>query len=276
MPNYFGSRRKDIAKSSMTSTFDPVAIHFERYRSLRAEVSEAIRYTIWTAIRPSGPAWALEVGAGTGRIGRAFVAAGDFYVGLDTSFAMLREFSLNSKSSTRSKSCFLVQADGACLPFRSRAFDVVLLIQVLSGTDDWRTILDETLRVLRPGGSIVVGRTVSPESGIDAQLKHRLKLILEEMQVAWHQPRESRRQALSLLSSSAVHHLRLEAAQWDVQTTVGEFLLRRRTGARFAALPFLLQEEALKKLRSWAETTFGSTETTFQERRSFELDVFEF
>ena len=34
----------------------------------------------------------LDLGAGTGRIGRPFVAAGDDYVGVDLSLGMLREF----------------------------------------------------------------------------------------------------------------------------------------------------------------------------------------
>ena len=39
------------------------------------------------------------------------IAAGDFYVGIDTSLAMLREFPATSGD------CVLVQADGRDLPF---------------------------------------------------------------------------------------------------------------------------------------------------------------
>ena len=254
----------------MQSNFDPTASNFERYRSLPAEVPRAIRAAIWGALRLSTAARVLEIGAGTGRIGKAFVAAGDFYVGVDTSLAMLQEFPATSKS------CILAQADGRQLPFRDGTFDVVLLMQVLSGIGDWQGILSETRRVLLPGGSVAVGHTISPESGIDAQLKRQLAAILEEMGVAWHRPKESRQRALAWLESSAVRHVSAQAASWNVIATPQEFLVRHRTGARFAALPVSVQEQALKQLAVWAETSFGSLDAGFQEKRSFELEIFEF
>ena len=254
----------------MQSNFDSTASNFEHYRSLPAEVPKAIRAAIWQVLRRSTTARVLDIGAGTGRIGKAFAAAGDFYVGVDASLAMLREFPATSTG------CFLAQADGRQLPFRDGTFDVVLLMQVLSGIGDWQEILSETRRVLLPGGSVAVGHTLSPESGIDAQLKGRLTAILEEMEVAWYRPKESRRQALAWLESSAVRHVRGPAASWNVITTPQEFLARHLTGARFAALPVSAQEQALKQLAAWAETIFGSLDTQFQEKRSFELDIFEF
>jgi ubiquinone/menaquinone biosynthesis C-methylase UbiE len=254
----------------MTSPFDNAAASFERCRPLPSGAPEAIRSAIWAAARISSPARVLDLGAGTGRFGRTFVAAGDFYVGVDNSLAMLREFLLSSTGGS------LAQADGRQLPFRDGAFEVVLLMQVLSGVSDWRAILGEARRVLRTGGSVAVGHTVHPESGIDAQLKRRLNLILEEMRVVWHRPLESRRQAAAWLESSAIRHVHSRAASWNVTATAREFLLRHPTGARFSVLPVAIQELALNKLRAWAEKTFGSVDAGFPEERGFEVDVFEF
>ena len=195
--------------------------------------------------------------------------AGDFYVGIDTSLAMLREFPATSGD------CLLVQADGRDLPFHDGSFDVVLLFQVLSSVDDWRGLLKAVRRVSRPSGCVAVGHTVSPESGIDAQLKRRLTAILSEMQVESHRPEKSRRQALAWLESSSVRHVHSQVVSWNVSTTPQEFLLRHSTGARFAALPAPVRDQALQKLRAWAETEFGSTDAQFQETRSIELDIFE-
>ncbi len=254
----------------MGSSFDAAASSFDRYRPLPPKVPRAIRSAILDTLHPSVPARVLEIGAGTGRIGKAFVAAGDFYVGVDTSLAMLREFP------AKLGSCLLVQADGRQLPFRDCSFDLVLLMQVLSGVGDWQEILKEARRVLRPGGGVAVGQTRSPESGVDAQLKHQLAAILEELGVAQHRPQESRRQALAWLESSSVRHVHCQAGSWNFSATPQEFLLRHRTGARFAALPPVIQERALNKLRVWAETTLGSMDAEFHERRSFELDIFQF
>jgi SAM-dependent methyltransferase len=253
-----------------TSAFDATAATFERDRPLPSGAPEAIRLAILQAVRVPAPARVLDLGAGTGRFGKAFVAAGDFYAGVDTSLAMLREFRAASNNG------FLAQADGRQLPFCNGAFDLVLLMQVLSSVGDWQSVLNEARRVLRPGGSVVIGHTVSPESGIDTQLKRRLRDILEEMQVDWHQPRESRRQALAFLESISKLHTHSLAASWNVNTTAREFLQRRRTGARFAALPVDIREQALEKLRAWAETMFGSVDAGFQEQRNFELEIFGF
>ncbi|HET9366131.1 MAG TPA: class I SAM-dependent methyltransferase [Candidatus Angelobacter sp.] len=254
----------------MAPAFDTVASSFERHRLLPSGVPEAIRSAIFAAAAhvPS-PARVLDVGAGTGRIGRAFIAANDSYIGVDTSLAMLREFQASSGFG------FLVQADGCQLPFHNGAFDVVLFMHVLSGIHDWQVLLNEAQRVLRSGGIMAVGHTRSPESGIDGQLKRRLRSILQEMGVHW-QPQESRREALVWLESQSTRHVHSQAASWKVSTSAKEFLLRHRSGARFAALPGTVQEQALQKLNAWAEKTLGPLDTEFDEERNFELDIFEF
>ncbi len=254
----------------MTSAFDATATNFEHHRALPSGAPEAIRSAICAATSLPAHPRVLDIGAGTGRIGKAFIAAGDFYVGVDTSAAMLQEFPTNLANS------LLALADGRQLPFCNGVFDVVLLMQVLSGVGDGQSILNEARRVLRPGGSIAVGHTVHSESGIDAQLKRQLTAILEEMQIVWHRPQESRRQALAWLESSAKAHVHSLAASWNVNNTARKFLQRRPTGARFAALPVDVQEQVLEKLGTWAETTFGSVDAGFQEQRSFELDIFIF
>jgi ubiquinone/menaquinone biosynthesis C-methylase UbiE len=258
-----------------TSAYDTTASSFELHRALPNSVVEAIRSAIWSVAQLPNRARVLDVGAGTGRIGKAFLAAGDFYVGVDSSLAMLQEFSAKPEF-RESKTSLLAQTEGRQLPFQNASFDLVLLMQVLSAAGNWRALLGECRRVLQPGGIIAVGHTRSPESGIDAQLKRQLVTILEAMQVPWHQPRESRRQALAWLESVSVRHWYRDAASWKVTTSAEEFLLRHQTGARFAALPPAVQEEALARLRAWAETTFGSVNASFDEQHSFDLSIFEF
>ena len=254
----------------MISNFDAVAPTFERYRGLPRGVPEAIRSAILQATRKQPPARVLDLGAGTGRIGKAFVAADDFYVGVDASLGMLQEFLLTTRTPC------LAQADGQRLPFRDGAFDVVMLMQVLGGAGNWRGLLSEARRVLRPGGAVVAGHRVAPAAGVDAQLKKRLAAILETMGVEWHQGKQSRDQALASLGSSAAVWLHVRAATWERNPTPREFLVRHRTGARFAALPDAVRDEALEKLSAWAEKTFGSFDAASREEHSFELDVFHF
>ena len=269
MRNSFGYKRRATA-NSMTSAFDATASSFERFRLLPSGVPERIRSAIHTASRITATARVLDVGAGTGRIGRAFIEAGDFYIGVDTSLAMLQEFRAGSNRG------FLAQADGCQLPFREGTFDIVLFMHVLSGVRDSRALFSEARRVLRPGGVVAVGHTVAPETGIDEQLKRQLRLVLNEMGITWHRPREPRREALAWLESAATRYAHLQAASWNVSASAREFLQRHRSGARFATLPVDVREQALQKLSAWAEKNFTSLDASSDEQRSFELDIFEF
>jgi len=254
----------------MAPVFDAIASDFDRFRTPPSGVPEAIRSAIFAATRVASPARILDLGAGTGRFGRAFIAAGDRYTGMDASFGMLRQFQALANGA------LLAQADGSQLPFPDGAFDLVLLIHVLSGTSDWRPIVEESRRVVTAGGAVVVGHTMRPESGMDGKLKRQLQSILEEMGIPWQRPAGSRQGALAWLRSHSGRHTHFQVASWNVSATAQEFLLRHRSGARFAALPDHLQELALQQLTKWAEKNFGSLGAAFDEQHSFELDVFEF
>src|SRR4051794_18329565 len=149
------------------NVYDAMAADFDRRRPLPDGVVDAIRGMVLGAVRLPRPR-ILDLGAGSGRIGRTFVHEGDDYVGVDLSSGMVRSFARQVDASR------LVQADGGCLPFHDATFDAVLLVQVLSGAKRWRPLLTEAVRVLRPGGVVAVGRVIAPEDGVDARMKTRL------------------------------------------------------------------------------------------------------
>lgn len=252
--------------------FDATAADFDRHRAFPEGVAEAIRGAVWTASRQKSGARVLDLGAGTGRIGRAFAAAGDEYFGVDLSLAMLREFrNIKTESAPR-----LTQADGRALPFMGHSFGVVMLMQVLSGTSEWQPILSEACRVVQPGGVIVTGRTVMPEDGIDQQLKMRLREILEEWNIASHGGVRNRKEALAWLETRATGSARQIAATWIAGRSPRQFLERHKTGARFSALPGKIQEKAVEQLSGWAEKKFGPLDAALREQHCFELEIFEF
>jgi ubiquinone/menaquinone biosynthesis C-methylase UbiE len=248
------------------SAFDVAAPGFDRHRALPDGVPEAIRSAILAVAASSRPRL-LDLGAGTGRVGRAFVAAGDDYVGIDLSLAMLHEFA--QRGAAR-----LVQADGAHLPFRDATFDGVMLIQVFGGMREWRRVLAEARRVLRPAGALVIGRTVAPADGLDARMRQRLTMILGEMGVA-REGGNRREEAVRFLEQSASASC-IRAAAWEADRTPRGFLERHRTGAGFAALPAPIRDAALGKLAGWASAAFGSLDRVLREPHYFELRVFKF
>jgi ubiquinone/menaquinone biosynthesis C-methylase UbiE len=258
------------------SAYDAAAPTFDRHRPLAAGVAEAIRTAILGTLDASPPPRVLDLGAGTGRIGRAFVAAGDDYVGVDLSLGMLREFVRLARSvGGAALAPRLAQADGLRLPFADAMFDAVLLIQVVGAARSWPGLLAEARRVLRSGGALVEGRTAMPEDGLDAQMKRRLASLLEDMGVAAYH-KKGEQDIPHSLASAARSDTRVVAAAWTADRTPQGFLDRQPTGARFSALPEETQKKARDRLEKWAEATFGSLDAMFSEQHEFRLRVLKF
>jgi ubiquinone/menaquinone biosynthesis C-methylase UbiE len=250
------------------SAYDGAAASFDRHRAPPEEVPRKIRDAILVAVDATARPRLLDLGAGTGRIGWPFVAAGDDYVAADLSFAMLRRFA------ARAPTARLVQADGARLPFVDATFDAVMLVQVFAGLQDWPALLAEVRRVLRASGLLVLGHTSPPAQGIDAQMKQSLGAILEDMGLA-HGVKNAREEIERWLDDAACG-IRQVPATWESIRTPRDFLDRHRTGARFSALPEPAKQEALGRLAAWAVQTFGTLDAAFRETLCFELRLCRF
>ncbi len=211
----------------------------------------------------------LDLGAGSGRIGWPFVRAHDDYVGVDLSFGMLRAFR------QRCAGAALVQADGCALPFADRSFDGVLLVQVFGGLKRWRALIEESLRVLRPQGALLLGRTRRPDGGIDARMKRQLDLILHGSAPP-AEAGNSRAEAELQLEERAATVSVIDAATWDATCTPRDFIERHDGGARFSKLPAELRGRALRQLADWAVRQFGSLDARFPETHRFTLRIFTF
>ncbi|MEA2819740.1 MAG: hypothetical protein QOJ86_1744 [Bradyrhizobium sp.] len=253
------------------SVYDVAAPSFERHRALPDGVPEAIRALVLEAAEASSPRL-LDLGAGTGRIGIPFMAAGDDYVGVDLSFGMLSEFRRRAGSSVPAPR--LLQADGERLPFRDASFDAIMMIQVFGGLRGWRRVLTEARRVLRGAGVLVLGRTLAPPEGLDARMKQQLALLLDE--IGAPAGRTNTRQDAQGWLEHEGRGTRLVAAAWTASRTPRGFIERHRTGARFSALPQPVKEDAMRRLGAWAGETFGSLDAASVEPHQFELQLFRF
>jgi SAM-dependent methyltransferase len=87
----------------------------------------------------------LEIGVGSGR----FAGPLGVEVGLDPAPAMLAH--------ARDRGVAPVVGVAEALPFADGSFDAALLVTTICFVDDVATTLREARRVLRPGGSLVVG-----------------------------------------------------------------------------------------------------------------------
>ena len=256
------------------SAYDVLAPTFDNHRKLPDGVAEAIRAAVLKCAPASTRPRLLDLGAGSGRVGFSFVVAGDDYIGVDLSSAMLREFAAH-RGIAPLVTPPLVQADGQQLPFPDATFDVVMLVQVFGGMRNWRKFIDETRRVMRSAGALIIGRTRMPPDGLDAQMKQRLGAILKGLGIAQERA-NARENVIQWLESNAVRSQTVTAALWTANRTSRGFIERHRSGARFSALSETVKARAMRDLSAWVATTFGSLEVVTAEPHAFDLQVFTF
>jgi len=258
----------------IASRFDHVASSFDRHRALPDKVAQEIRRAILATVNMPARPRLLDIGAGTGRLGRSFVRAGDDYVAADLSLGMLREF-MRKVDDGHCGTPLLVQANGEHLPFRDGSFDAVMLVQIFGGMRGWRRLVGEARRVLRQSGVLLMGRWLIPPDGIDEQMKRRVRMLFAEMNLPleWQNTRENAQQWLEV---TAAQGTRIIAATWRTNRTPRSFLDRRSSGAQFAMLPATVKTEVLEKLTAWTAKSFGSIDAVFTEQHEFELRAFRF
>jgi len=107
----------------------------------------------------------LDVGTGTGRLPRALLFQPGFrgrVVGLDLSRRMLAEAA--QRLNPYVGRVTLIWQDASMLPFLDDIFDAVTCLEVLEFTPDPRRVLRELVRVLRPGGVLLVSNRVGPDA----------------------------------------------------------------------------------------------------------------
>lgn len=109
----------------------------------------------------------LEVGAGTGYWLKRLPYPKR--VGLEPSSAMLQV------GRARVPEVEWIQGQGEALPFPEKSFDVLLLFTVLEFVEDVERVLAEARRVLKEGGSLVVGilEALSPWAALYRRLGER-------------------------------------------------------------------------------------------------------
>jgi SAM-dependent methyltransferase len=131
--------------------FDRAAKYYDRTRGLSAEGMRKTVDLLAGELRDRGRV--LEIGVGTGQLALPLHDAGIPVVGLDLARPMMEK--LLEKAGRRSP-LPLVQADATRMPIRDRAFGGAYLRWVLHLIPAWREALVEMVRVVRPGGVILI------------------------------------------------------------------------------------------------------------------------
>jgi 2-polyprenyl-6-hydroxyphenyl methylase/3-demethylubiquinone-9 3-methyltransferase len=102
----------------------------------------------WLPPPPAGGGRLLDVACGGGLLAPFLAGTGYQHVGIDRSPSAI---SLAAQHGVRA-----ARADAGRLPFRDALFDVVVAGEILEHVPDFRAVLAESCRVLRPGGTLII------------------------------------------------------------------------------------------------------------------------
>jgi SAM-dependent methyltransferase len=112
----------------------------------------------WTALLlpflPSPPARVADLGCGTGSLSLLLADAGYDVIGIDFAAQMIER--ARSKGAAARVSVAVAQADAEYPPLRAAAFDAVVGRHVLWALSDAERALERWIRLLRPGGVILL------------------------------------------------------------------------------------------------------------------------
>ena len=145
--------KADLSKDpkQVSAMFDAVAEKYDRTNDLLSFYQSRLwRRSLAKAVNPKSGQRILDIAAGTGTSSMALKKPGVEVVAADFSEGMLVE------GRKRYPELEFVFADAMKLPFKDAEFDVVTMSFGLRNVSDHKVALSEFLRVLRPGGKLVI------------------------------------------------------------------------------------------------------------------------
>jgi SAM-dependent methyltransferase len=211
------------------------------------------RVTALLARQLDGRAPVLELGVGTGRMALPLDALDVELIGVDLSVPMLRRLVENAGG----RSPFpLTVGDGEALPFPDGSLAAAYLCHVLHLIPSWRTVVGELVRVVRPGGVLLVdlGGPGTPE-GESVRAEFARRAGQERPRPGVTDPADL---DAALDELGATVHV-LEPITYPVEFTIGH-IIDRLASNQFSStwsLPDGVRIGAAAATRAWATKHFG-------------------
>jgi SAM-dependent methyltransferase len=250
--------------------FDPVASDYDRTRALPPRAQASVVDLLSRELRGRGTL--LEIGVGTGRMALPLAAAGLPLAGVDLSLPMIERLRHNAGG----RAPFPVAAaDATRLPFRAATFGGAYAVHVLHLIPGWRTAVAELVRVVRPGGVVLMdigGGSSRIGREIRAQLEARLGGVMNNAGLEWG------RERLDGVMADLGATRRAIPPVSDVDGATLDSFFRMIADGRYSwtwSIPEAELRRAVDAIRLWAEERFGDLTAPLRERRRIRFRAYD-
>jgi SAM-dependent methyltransferase len=256
------------------AVFDAQAEAYDGRAGLPPGVAEAVARAVVEAVPVRAGEAVLEIGAGTGEIGARLAGQPVRYVGLDLSGGMLgqgrRRFAVEAVPG------LLLRADGrARWPARDGAVAAVFSSRAIHWLVPEHAAA-EAVRVLGPGGALVLGQVRRAASALRSRLRRRMRDALRARGLRPRDGAERRRRLLALLGAGgAPEPAERLVARWPVAPTAREALgsWAGKPGLAGLDLPPEVKAEVLDEVAGWAAAAFGGLDAPERSEEAYVLEV---
>ena len=241
--------------------FDRAAEEYDRTRTITPEASAGI--TRLVIEQTAGRAPCLEIGVGTGLVALPLHDAGVPVVGLDLSLPMLAKLVQKTGGAPPFP---LIRGDAAMLPFLDNVFGGALARHVLHLIDDWRAAVAELVRVVRPGGIVLLNIGVT--GGRFQEVSDHLEaLVGAAAQRVGLQPDQAA-ELDEVLGSFGARFRALPPVWQESHDSIGTYLAEVSAGVQswtWTVDPDALAS-AVEQTRGWARERFGDLDLVLEPR----------
>jgi SAM-dependent methyltransferase len=248
-----------------------VTSDYDRTRGLPPRALASVVDLLGRELRDRGTA--LELGAGTGRIALPLASTGLPLVGVDLSMSMLERLRENAGGHPPFP---VAVADATRLPFGPATFGAAYAVHVLHLIPGWRTALAELVRVVRPGGVVLLdlgGGSSRAGREIRRRLEARLGAgAMNNVGLDWGRARLD-----GLMASLGAIRRVLPPVSYVERHTLGHYF-RMIAEGRYSwtwRIPEVERRRAADAVRSWAEDRYGDLEAPRPLRRRIRFRAFD-
>lgn len=259
----------------MSLPFDELVETFESSRSLpRAALHGFVKLV--DGLADGERMQILDAGAGTGRLALPLLARGHDVVAVDLAPAMLSQLARKmAEYGPMPGACRLVRADIAALPFAADTFDAALVASVLYLVPDWRAVIDDVRRVLRPDGALLFVAERSASSPALERFDARWREIVETTGYRHPSTSPDDAEVIATLGARARSSDTYQLATWTAGQPLSQALdgYGARLRPLYTTVPDGAWRNAVETFTTWAGTAFPEPATRLDFTVTVEVTV---